>query len=120
VTPNDDAYHYEATTLSVFWPWVEHEKLLARWPHLATEVGATWDEHRQRHERHCAYVTRAGLGVNQTSGSVADLEAFLRDKRVRKPSATSADYSLLVRLGTQVQAMLPPARPGHSRLTGSA
>ena len=109
VTPNDDVYHYEATTLSVFWPRVEHEKLLARWPHLAMVVGATWDEHRQRHERHCAYVTRAGLGVNQTSGNVADLEAFLRDKRVRKPSAE--DLLAYPDLRTQpAMTAWPPAR----------
>jgi hypothetical protein len=93
VTPNwtpagrDDTYHYSTMTLSAFWPQAEHAKLVARWPHLAAEVGATWDEHRRQVERHCALVTQAGHGVNQTPGNVDDLDAFLRDKGVRKPTA---------------------------------
>ncbi|MGI8309961.1 SEC-C domain-containing protein [Saccharopolyspora hattusasensis] len=93
VTPNwspagrDHTYHYSTMILSVFWPSAEHAKLVARWPHLVAEVGATWDEHRQLVERHCALITRADHGVNQTPGNVADFEAFLRDNGVRKPSA---------------------------------
>ncbi|HSZ31513.1 MAG TPA: hypothetical protein VK784_17360 [Pseudonocardiaceae bacterium] len=64
----DDTHQYSATTLSVFWPEVEHGKLIARWPRLAAEVGATWDAHRQQ-----------------------------------------IDRCVLVRLGAQVQAVLPPA-----------
>lgn len=113
VTPNsagrDDTYHHETMTLSVFWPRAEHAKLIARWPHLAAGVGATWDDHRQQIERHCALVTRAGHGVNQTPGNVADLETFLRDKRIRKPS--SNDLLAYPDLRTQ-PAMVPwpPAR----------
>ena len=44
MTPNNDTYLYQATTLFVFWPRAEHKELLARWPHLTAEVGATWDE----------------------------------------------------------------------------
>lgn len=99
MTPNNDTYLYQATTLFVFWPRAEHKELLARWPHLTAEVGATWDEHRRQHERRCALVNRAGHGVNQTPGNAADLETFLRDRKVRK---------------------LPPTRPGHARLAGSA
>lgn len=109
VTPNDDAYHYGATTLSVFWPRAEHEKLLARWPHLAADVGATWDEHRQQHERHCELVTRAGHCVNQTPGNLADLETFLPDRKVRKPSAE--DLLAYPDLRTQpAMTPWPPAR----------
>ena len=73
----DDTYRYSAMALSVFWPQAEHGKLIARWPRLATEVGATWEEHRQQIERHCALVERAGHAVNQVSGDVSGLESFL-------------------------------------------
>ncbi|MGH3981113.1 MAG: hypothetical protein ACRDST_00135 [Pseudonocardiaceae bacterium] len=78
----DDTYRYSAATLSVFWPEAEHGRLIARWPRLATEVGATWDEHRQQIERHCALVERTGHAVNQVSGDVSGLESFLKDRRV--------------------------------------
>lgn len=83
----DDTYHYSATTLSVFWPQAERRKLITRWPHLVTEVGATWDEHRQQIERHCTLVEQAGQTVNQVSGDVAGLEAFLKDRGITTPSA---------------------------------
>ena len=70
----DATYQYTATTLSVFWLETELVKLIARWPHLITEVGATWDEHRQQVERHCAFVERAGHKVKQASGDVAAFE----------------------------------------------
>jgi hypothetical protein len=35
---SDGTYEYSATVLSVFWSEAEHEKLIARWPHLASEV----------------------------------------------------------------------------------
>ncbi len=76
----DDTYQYSATTLSVFWPEAEHGKLIARWPRLAAEVGATWDGHRQQIERHCALIERAGHTVNQLPGDVSGLEAFPKDR----------------------------------------
>ncbi|HKS44451.1 MAG TPA: SEC-C domain-containing protein [Amycolatopsis sp.] len=105
----DDTYHYSATVLSVFWPETEHQKLLARWPHLAAEVGTTWDEHRQQIERHCALVSRAGHGVNQTPGDVSGFEAFLQDKHINHPA--SEDLRGYPDLRTQ-PAMVPwpPAR----------
>jgi uncharacterized protein YecA (UPF0149 family) len=83
----DDTYNYSATALSGFWPQAEHAKLVARWPHLATEVGETWDEHRQRVERHCALVSRAGHEVNQTAGEVSGFETVLRDNSVDDPAS---------------------------------
>lgn len=105
----DDTYQYSATTLSVFWPEAEHGKLIARWPRLAAEAGATWDAHRQQIERHCALIERAGHTVNQVSGDVSGLEAFLKDRRVTKPS--SQDLLAYPDLRTQ-PAMVhwPPAR----------
>lgn len=105
----DDAYRYSATTLSAFWPEAEHGKLIDRWPHLATEVGATWDEHRQQIERHCALVERAGYAVNQVSGDVSGLESFLQDRHVTTPSA----QDLLAYLDLRTQPVMirwPPGR----------
>jgi hypothetical protein len=82
----DGTYQYSATVLAVFWPETEHEKLIARWPRLSSEVGTTWDEHRQQVERHCAFVVRSGHSVIQSSGNVSGFEAFLQDKRVTNPS----------------------------------
>lgn len=105
----DDTYHYSYTTLSVFWPEAEHQKLIARWPHLATEVGTTWDEHRQRIERHCALISRAGHEVQQTAGDVTGLETFLRENRINDP--TSKDLDGYPDLRTRPTMMpWPPAR----------
>jgi uncharacterized protein YecA (UPF0149 family) len=104
-----DTYQYSATTLSVFWPEAEHGKLIARWPRLAAEVGATWDEHKKQIERHCAFVERAGHKVNQVSGDVAGFEAFLEDRRVTRPS--SQDLHAYPELRTQLTMVpWPPAR----------
>jgi hypothetical protein len=105
----DGAYGYSATALAVFWPQTEHAKLIARWPHLATEVGKTWDEHRRQVERHCAFIDRTGHSVSQTPGDIAHFEAFLRDKRISDPS--SDDLHAYPDLRTQPTMMAwPPAR----------
>src|SRR5215510_13361203 len=105
----DDTYHYSAAALAVFWPETEHEKLVARWPRLAAEVGATWAEHRQRVERHCARISRSGLTVNQTSGDVSGLETFLQDKHISDP--TPDDLQSYPDLRTQpTMTPWPPAR----------
>jgi len=105
----DDTYQYSATTLTVFWPQAEHGKLIARWPDLVAQVGATWDEHRRQTERHCALVQRAGHTVKQTAGDVSDLTAFLQDRRVTEPS--SQDLLAYPDLRTHpAMVSWPPAR----------
>jgi len=108
-------YHYSATALAVFWPAIEHGKLIARWPHLTTDVGATWDEHRRLVERHCTVVAQAGHGVSQTPGDIDGFEAFLRDKRIRTPSSDD--------LRAYPDLRAPPWCLGHQRgprLAGAA
>ncbi|HET8660576.1 MAG TPA: SEC-C domain-containing protein [Micromonosporaceae bacterium] len=78
-------YRHDVTTLSVFWPEPQYQAVTARWPHLVEHLGATWDEHRQRIERHCALVSREGVGVNQLPADVPGFEAFLAGRRVRRP-----------------------------------
>lgn len=83
----DGTYEYSTATLFVFWPQAEHAELLSRWPQLADHVGATWDEHRQRIERDCAFVERAGHEVNQLPGNTDDLAAFFAGRGITNPSA---------------------------------
>ena len=107
----DDAYRYAVTTLSVYWSEVEHGRLIERWPHLVCEVGATWDEHRRKIERHCVLVDRAGHTVNQTSGSVWGFEAFLAERDINTPSGS--DLQAYPDLRTQPSMLSwPPPRSG--------
>jgi SEC-C motif len=78
-------YSYTYGALSVFWPEPEFHALIARWPRLADYLGETWDEHRQRIERHCALTERAGLRVEQLSADLHGFEAFLADRGVTNP-----------------------------------
>ena len=77
----DSDYAYTYSALSVFWPESEFQALIARWPQLADHLGATWDEHRRRVERHCALCERNGLRVEQLPADVPGFEAFLADRR---------------------------------------
>jgi SEC-C motif len=83
----DDRSVRASAILSVFWPELELSELVARWPHLADEVGATWDEHRRNVERFCAIVEReSGLTVKQVAGDLRSFEAFLGRRGVRIPA----------------------------------
>ena len=84
---SDGRHRYSATALSVFWPESEYRTLIARWPHLSTHLGVTWDQHRQQTERHCTLTERAGLAVSLLPGDIRGLEAFLASKGVASPSA---------------------------------
>jgi hypothetical protein len=77
--------------------------------------GATWDEHRRQHERYCVLVTQAGHGVNQTPGDVADLENFLREGKVRKPSSDD----LLAYPDLRSQPRMTPGRRHGQRHAGA-
>jgi len=83
---SDGRHRYSATALLVFWPESEYRTLIARWPHLSTHLGATWDQHRQQTERHCTLTERAGLAVSQLPGDMRGFEAFLASKGVASPS----------------------------------
>jgi uncharacterized protein YecA (UPF0149 family) len=83
---SDGSYEYSTAALLVFWPETEHTELVARWPQFAGEVGATWDEHRQRVEQDCALVQRTEHEVNQVTGNVDDLAVFFGDHDITDPS----------------------------------
>lgn len=106
----DGSHQYSTATLSVFWRQAEHARLLARWPQLADHVGATWDEHRRRIERHCAMVERAGHAVNQLPGNVEDLATFLAERGITDPSADDLLAYPDLRTATAAMTQWPPAR----------
>jgi hypothetical protein len=117
---SDGTYQYATAALSVFWPEEQFRILVARWPHLAARVGATWDEHRRRVEQHRAFLDQEGLRFQQLPGDVSSLVTFLAARKVTKPGddpddgvAAGTNRAVLVRLGTQVQAVLPPVRARH-------
>ncbi|WP_410810878.1 SEC-C domain-containing protein [Micromonospora sp. 067-2] len=61
----------------LFWPRVEFDALLARWPALADSYPTDWDEHRAQIEGALANASglgAAGLGV--VAGTVAGLASF--------------------------------------------
>jgi SEC-C motif len=102
---SDGTYRYDAIALAVFWPEPQYHAVTARWPHLTEQLGATWDEHRQRTERKCALVERDGLGVNQLPADVADFEAFLAGRGVTTPDQD--DLLAYPNLDDVITAMAP-------------
>lgn len=72
--PEDDLGGAEGTAL-VFWPHEEFETLLRRWPELASQYGADWDEHRASAEEGMRQVAARGDTVFVVAGAVDDLVA---------------------------------------------
>jgi tetratricopeptide (TPR) repeat protein len=61
----------------LFWPEPEFTRLLASWPELAEEWGATWDEHRAMLEQELQAWDESGeSGLLVLYGSMAGLTAF--------------------------------------------
>lgn len=107
---SDGNYRYSTAALSVFWPAAEYAKLTARWPHLAAEVGETWDEHRHSVERHCATIERAGHVVKQLPGSVEGLAAFVAARGGAEPAAPDLAAYPDLRTVTVPMTAWPPER----------
>ncbi len=83
----DGRYACQSTVLVVFWPAPQHDALVRRGPYLAQRVGATWDEHGRRIERHCMLAERdAGMSVNPVPADLPSFEACLNRRRVTAPS----------------------------------
>ena len=106
----DRDYVYTYSALSVFWPEAEFHALIARWPHLADHLGATWDEHRRRVERHCALCERNGLRVEQLPADVPGFEALLADLGVTSPKKDDLLAHPDLRSVTTATLAWPPAR----------
>lgn len=134
----DDTYRYSTAALSVFWPEAEHGELIARWPRLAAEGGSDLGRAPaagratlragsasrvpgQPRVRRCLRTRSVPAGQAQYRTLLA---GFARLPGSANPTrhgrlATGTYRGMLVRLGAQVQAVLPPARPGHSGLTAT-
>jgi uncharacterized protein YecA (UPF0149 family) len=108
---SDGTYQYATAALSVFWPEEEFRTLVTRWPHLAAQVGATWDEHRRRVERHCATLEQHGLRVQQLPGDVPGFVAFLAARKATKPDEDDLNAYPDLRTVTIPMTAWPPARP---------
>jgi uncharacterized protein YecA (UPF0149 family) len=103
-------YAYATAVLSVFWPESQYRALIARWPHLADEVGGSWDEHRRNVERYRAVVEREGLAVNQVAADLRDFEAFLAARRVTTPTKDDLTAYPDARDASAVWVAWPPDR----------
>ena len=77
---------------------------------MAEHLGATWDEHREGTERHCALLERDGLGVNQLPGDADDFAAFLVKRRVKTPGEDDLLAYPDLRDVTAVMVPWPPDR----------
>jgi hypothetical protein len=84
--------------------------LITRWPQLAVYLGASWDEHRRRVERHCAVCERGGLRVELLPADVPGFEAFLADRGVTSPKKDDLLARPDVRSVTTAMPPWPPAR----------
>jgi hypothetical protein len=61
----------------LFWPRVEFDRLLVRWPVLAEAYGRTWDEHRGEVERGLLRWSQSGVTqLAVLAGSVDELAGF--------------------------------------------
>jgi uncharacterized protein YecA (UPF0149 family) len=106
----DGTRRYATAALSVFWPEEQFRILVARWPHLADHVGATWDEHRRRVEQHCAFLERNELRVQQLPADVSGFVTFLAARKVTKPGKDDLNTYPDLRTVTSPMTAWPPAR----------
>ncbi|GAA2559876.1 YecA family protein [Pseudonocardia hydrocarbonoxydans] len=104
-------YQYATAALSVFWPEEQFHILVTRWPHLAAHVGATWDEHRCRVERHCAILEQQGLPVQQLPGDADGFAAFMTARKATTPREDDLNAYPDLRTVTIPMTAWPPARP---------
>lgn len=71
-----DGAEDEAATVA-FFPKGDLEELVARWPDLAEEFGATWDDHRSKVESMMVHMSEGGAtGLGVVAGSVEAFVAF--------------------------------------------
>jgi hypothetical protein len=69
-----DAFDDAGDAAALFWPQVEFDRLLIRWPALTGVYGSTWQEHRDSVERHLQTASRSGATrLAVLSGRVDDL-----------------------------------------------
>jgi hypothetical protein len=71
-----DEDEYEATAV-LFWPRVEFDRVMSRWPVLAEAYGHSWDEHRSRLQRGLELWAESGrTGLALLAGSADELAGY--------------------------------------------
>jgi tetratricopeptide (TPR) repeat protein len=94
----------------LFFPRAEFERLLAKWPALASPYGADWDQHRAHLERELVRLAGTGrAGLTLPPGTVAGLTAFAGGDGDATDPKTRAGYADRVATGTG-QIPWPPER----------
>jgi hypothetical protein len=74
---DEDEYEDRVATGMLFWPRVEFDRLLLRWPVLAAAYGRSWDEHRGRVGRELLGWSESGLTrLAVVAGSVDELAGY--------------------------------------------
>ena len=128
----------------LFWPEAEYAELLRRWPYETETFTPSWDIHRTMVETELqAWANSGHTGLSVIPGTVADLVALTErtgvtvvdedvqldylDELVEQSDvadaavAAAAQRPVLVRVGREVQEVLPPASsrlrltPGQNR-----
>jgi tetratricopeptide (TPR) repeat protein len=70
-------HHGAGDLAALFWPRVEFDRLLLRWPVFAETYGRSWDEYRDSIEHNLQLSSRSGLtGLTVNAGTVDGLAAF--------------------------------------------
>jgi hypothetical protein len=73
---DDDEDEYEGTAV-LFWPRVEFDQVLRRWPVLAEAYGHSWDAHRARLQRGLQLWAESGrTGLALLAGSADELAGY--------------------------------------------
>jgi broad specificity phosphatase PhoE len=68
---DSDEEEYEGTAV-LFWPRIEFEQLVLRWPKLVESYGTTWDEHRARMQRALVRLAESGHPTLAVSAGAVD------------------------------------------------
>jgi tetratricopeptide (TPR) repeat protein len=104
----DDARGHGPNGWVVFWPKGDHERLIAVWPDLASQIGGTWHEHRARIERVLTQLDEQGTTPVLTRADFAEFKA-LADERDAAPTGETIDaYVRMANHSTNV--LWPPKR----------
>ena len=78
----EDEYAEDAGTAVLFWPQAQFDRLLTRWPVLATAYGGTWDEHRTTVERGLQLWSESNLtGLAVLAGCADELAEYAAGHR---------------------------------------
>jgi SEC-C motif len=74
---DEDEDEYDEGTAVLFWPRVEFDRVVGRWPALAGAYGHSWDEHRAHVQRGLEQRAESGrTGLALLAGSAEELAGY--------------------------------------------